>query len=275
MAGECATVKTTVCGLCTVLAGGGADTSALEDAAAAWEAACGSAAPDDCCQAPPPAALGCLGGQCVGCDYVCNMDCVCKKDPAGCDLPVCEEVECSAIEGSIAALLPGLSGCASAGDCMLFEYPICGSAGCFQRAVSKDADLTDLWDLAQQAQTAGCSGFTCGCGYGAMPVCLQAQCTLCPGPGCAPSCENLLATIKAEAALAKGCVSDADCMLLDSPICAEPGLGCYAIAVATTTPIQNNLGALLELYTTKGCPTADCDCDQPKAHCDGGSCISW
>lgn len=272
---ECGAVQTTICGLCTAPVNTSVDATALEAAAAEWETACGSAAPDDCCQAPTPASYGCKGGQCVGCEYTCNMDCVCKKDLAGCDLPECEADQCVTIESSIDALLPGVSGCTSAGECTLFEYPICGSAGCFQRAVNKEADISSLWELAEQGQTAGCSGFTCGCGYGTMPVCLGSECVLCPGPNCNPSCDTLLATIKAEAALAKACTDNWDCKLLDSPICGEPGLGCYAVAVATTTPLQKNLTALLDLYADLGCPTADCDCDEPVATCSDGQCISW
>lgn len=274
-ADDCGAVKTTICGLCTTPVNASGDATALETAATQWEETCGSAAPDDCCQGPVPASWGCQGGKCVGCAYTCNIDCQCKKDPNGCDLPECEDDQCGGIEASIEALLPAMSGCNSAGDCSLFEYPICGSAGCFQRAVNKDADFEALSALASQGQNAGCSGFTCGCGYGSMPVCLNAQCTLCPGPNCAPSCAALLETIKAEAALAKDCTKDTDCVLLDSPICAEPGLGCYAVSVALETPIQKNINALLTLYADLSCPTADCDCDEPVASCAAGKCVSW
>jgi hypothetical protein len=274
-ASECGAVTTTVCGLCTTPVNTGLDASGLQSAATSWEEACGSSAPDDCCQAPTPASYGCLGGECVGCDYTCDINCVCKKDPSGCDVPECDPDECSTIAASVDDLLPTLSGCTSAGECTLFEYPICGSAGCFQHAVNATADLAPLLALAKQGQAASCAGFTCGCGYGPMPVCLDGQCTLCPGPDCKPDCDTLLATIVAEAALAKYCKKDTDCKLLESPICAKSGLGCYAVAVAVDTPLQQNLSALLTLYSELKCPSADCDCPEPVASCNDDKCQSW
>ncbi|MBM4386961.1 MAG: hypothetical protein FJ088_04430, partial [Deltaproteobacteria bacterium] len=130
---------------------------------------------DETCECPAIdfVASGCYQGKCQPCGYICNMDCACKKDIFGCDLPECEEEDCFDVIGKIDSEIEKLKGCGGTFDCSLFEYPICGTAGCFQAAVSKQGDYSDLFELAEQATQLQCAGFTCGCGYAGMPICVD------------------------------------------------------------------------------------------------------
>ncbi len=90
--GECQWQSNVVCGVCFVPVNKTADLTELKAAEAAFSDAKCVLAPfiPTCCDVPPTAAtFGCSDGTCQPCEYVCNMDCECQKDPAGCDLEQC------------------------------------------------------------------------------------------------------------------------------------------------------------------------------------------
>ncbi|MBT9554405.1 MAG: hypothetical protein IV100_00195, partial [Myxococcales bacterium] len=275
---DCEWVTHPVCGQgCAVAVNATADQSALE---AAWQAfSSGGCVPDPivpaCCDlAPPQWGFGCDQGKCTPCSYQCALDCTCKKDAVGCDLPVCEDEGCPALVAAVEAEVGKSQNCQKTADCMRFEHPICGTIGCYQRAVARAADLTTLSALAQAAQDALCEPFHCGCGPVGEGVCQAGKCVLCPGPDCQTDCDALLGQLQAVVAENAACTNNALCVKVDTNLCAVPGLGCYAVGIAQGDGIQALTG-LLEQYSKLGCPTSDCDCAPPTdATCTAGKCTA-
>jgi hypothetical protein len=181
---------------------------------------------------------------------------------------------CSALVATAqSALVAAGAGCASPSACSAFEYPICGSIGCFQGAVRKDADLGPLDAAATAAGAAGCEPFHCGCGAppGA-PLCLGGTCRLCP-PDCGTDCGALETAFKAAAAdAAAGCVHDLDCQITSVNPCAlGPHLACHTLAWRSDPSIPLRL---LDGYLgAAGCPDDPCDCQHEGARCEAGVCV--
>jgi hypothetical protein len=207
----------------------------------------------------------------ASCEYVCNIDCECLTDGRGCDIPACAD-SCTQIEQNIDVLLTDAQACSVREDCQLFEFPICGSAGCFQEAAGTGADLTSISNLAQQAQEAGCPGFTCGCGYESDPICLTGRCRKCPGDCDAP-CEDLRAALVAETGPQRLCASDEECVAIDIPFCDIPELGCYG-TVYSRSRGGRALEGLIDAFSARGCSNIDCDCAPPPGppSCIDGVC---
>ena len=278
---DCEWVTHPVCGSgCAVAVNATADHTALE---AAWQAfSTAGCVPDpivpECCDlAPPMWGFGCAAGKCQPCNYKCALDCTCKKDASGCDLPECENTGCSALTQAVEDAVSANDGCATNGDCMRFEHPICGTIGCYQRAVSQNAPLAQLSTLAQAAQDAGCEPFHCGCGPEGEPLCVNGSCALCPGsPGCPTTCEELRAAIHEVAATGSACTSSTDCTMLFTPFCdAGKGLGCYALAVSGYVAVNAATG-LLKQFNDLKCGGDDCDCFGAEVPiCKDGACLPF
>lgn len=84
----------------------------------------------------------------------------------------------------------------------------------------------------------------------------------------------LLGQIQAVVAENATCTTDAQCVKIDTNLCAVPGLGCYAIGIAQGEGILPLTG-LLQQYTQLNCPTSDCDCAPPTgATCTAGECTA-
>jgi len=216
-------------------------------------------------------APGDVGGTGV-CPYVCVIDCQCKKASNGCDLPECESTECLSILAKISALKPKVQVCKAAVGCATFEFPLCGSAGCFQTPVAQDANLDELTGLAAQAMDAKCSSFSCGCDLPEPSFCLKGQCRQCP-PDCDGTCDELLgAIVQIATSAAAWCGTDADCTVLPTGLCPVAGLPCGGAPVnkyMKTTQLQ----ALLAQYAVP-CNAAMCKCAVPgPALCEKGKCV--
>ncbi len=261
---QCEWVTHPVCGSgCAVAVNATLDHTALE---AAWQAFSGAGCvPEEivpgCCDlAPPGWGFGCAEGKCTPCAYQCELNCECAKDASGCDLPECAATSCTSLTAAVDGLVDANAGCSVDADCMRFEHPICGSIGCYQRAISADAPLGALSTAAQAAQDAQCEPFHCGCDPKGEPLCAAGTCRLCPGdPGCPKTCEDLRSELEALAAAESSCDAQPQCTMLTTPFCSTgPGMGCQALAV--------NAGgieaakALLAEYAAKNCPADTCDC---------------
>jgi hypothetical protein len=209
----------------------------------------------------------------VECAYVCALDCVCKVDANGCDLPECAEGCDELVPAANAALSAAASGCGDPTGCGFYEYPICGTFGCFNGAVRESADLAALETAASAAGAAGCEPFHCGCGFpeGA-PVCLGETCRMCP-PDCGSDCEELEAAVTAFAKeAAAGCTADVDCEISTTGPCElGPFVSCHGLAWNTSAePVMTLIAGYMG---AGGCEFADCDCQATEAHCKGGYCV--
>lgn len=194
--------------------------------------------------------------------------------PGGALAPTDPPVACEELTGDIDAILAEHQTCGGPGECELFEYPICGSAGCYQRAVGDPASVPEeVWEIASIASALHCEPFHCGCGYAASPACLDGTCELCPGPGCALDCDALIALLVAEVELQTACTSDNDCGAVATPLCTVPELGCYQAAV-TWTGTWGIIPTLVQMITDQGCALADCDCQDQSTACVDGTCVS-
>ena len=191
------------------------------------------------------------------------------------------EATSSTCEGILAQantlLLDAGSGCDAPDSCVMFEFPICGTFGCFLGAIRKDtseADLATLNDTALEGLNGGCEPFHCGCGFpeGA-PVCLQSQCRMCPGD-CGDSCEDVKAALLAVAEpVATGCESDDDCAVLPvAPCDLSPAIQCHGLPHRVGADI-GAVKKLLNGMTEVGCETFECDCQLTEAICDAGTCV--
>jgi hypothetical protein len=207
----------------------------------------------------------------AACPYTCALDCVCKKDHKGCDVAECEAGDCAAILSKIDKLKPKLQACAAATGCEEFEYPICGSAGCFQMPVGKGADLSELNNLAGAAQAAKCSQFTCGCGPASPSYCLGGSCRQCP-PDCdAGTCDDKAAAIAQFVGASRWCASDKDCIVHATGLCPFAGMPCGGVALSQYAKVSQ-LDALLSA-TAVPCNVAMCKCAVPgPASCVAGKC---
>jgi hypothetical protein len=194
---------------------------------------------------------------------------------AGSTEPTCEGVLATAE----ALLASAGAGCGAPDSCVMFEFPICGSFGCFSGAMREDAPEEThaaLNDAALSGMNAGCEPFHCGCGFPeGTPVCLQAQCRMCPGD-CGDSCEDVEDAIQVAATkLALGCESDEDCAVLPvAPCDLGTAIQChglpYRVGVgADLGPVQK----LLEGAEEVGCSTFQCDCQLTESICSGGTCV--
>ncbi|MEZ4264770.1 MAG: hypothetical protein R3F39_00210 [Myxococcota bacterium] len=188
--------------------------------------------------------------------------------------PDAEVLICAELATSVeAALSTAASGCASPLDCALFEYPICGSFGCFTGAVRQDADLTTLSEVTASAGAAGCEPFHCGCDPPpGTPVCLGGSCALCP-PVCGTDCGALELAFRAAAAeSAAGCTKDSECQATTVAHCAlGPQLACHTLAWRTDPAAALKL---LDGYLgAAGCADVQCDCQFEGARCDAGTCV--
>ena len=255
-----------------------ASSAALQAAAQAYTAAGCEQFNLKCPCAPPTlTSYGCDAGSCVRCDYQCDLGCTCAKDARGCDLPSCVPEGCPAIEDGLDALAAPLQeGCIpTVKGCTHFEYPICGSFGCLQIPVLEDADTSALLELAVEGQQLGCPGISCGCGPPQPAVCLDGRCGMCP-PDCSGSCIELqVAADTVAGQLQRGCTEDSDCLLLESPFCNVPPLGCFATAINTIAN-TTSIDAIIASWDAQGCvaPVA-CNCTKPQlAVCEEGLCVA-
>ncbi|MBT9555192.1 MAG: hypothetical protein IV100_04140 [Myxococcales bacterium] len=277
---DCTGYSRPVCGAgCVVGVNATADLAALE---AAWlDFSAAGCVPEtiipDCCDLWPQWGFGCTAGTCTPCDYQCELDCTCKKDAAGCDIPECEPPSCAALTQAVDEAVKANDDCTEHADCQRFEHPICGSIGCYQRAVSTSAPMEQLSALALAAQEGGCEPFECGCDVQGEPLCVDGTCMLCPGgPGCPASCDELRASIHAVAATGGACKFSSDCAMLSTPFCAEgKGLGCNALAVSGPTAV-NAATTLLEQFADLKCAGDDCDCFPAEVPiCKDGACMPF
>lgn len=154
--------------------------------------------------------------------------------------------------------------------CEVFEYPICGSFGCFQAPIAKNADVSELASWVTQASAAQCAGFGCGCQPPTPAFCLKGQCQQCP-PDCDGTCDELKASLLTVAHAANWCGSDADCTVLNTALCPVGDLPCGGMLInkfAKTEPIQ----AVLSAYST-ACGPSTCKCKAPEPGlCIQGKC---
>ena len=213
-----------------------------------------------------------------GCAYVCNIDCPCKKDFDGCDLPECESSSCQQILTEANQLLADAAqGCTASSQCMMFDYPVCGTFGCFQGPVNTSLNLQPLNLIAQQGVEEQCSGFHCGCMLPDAPtVCLDQSCVSCENASACTDCNQLTTLIKEEAAFhAKGCESDEDCGLSIVDQCSMgPQIVCHGYAYNQSKGPGKVL-ELMSLFTSpeNECPWSQCDCESSAVHCNQGICV--
>ncbi len=202
----------------------------------------------------------------------CNLDCVCKTDYNGCPLQECESATCLDLMGQIAALKPKVTTCSADKGCQPFEFPICGSVGCFQLGVGAGNDLTELENLAGKAGAAQCSGFHCGCGPAAPTFCFKGQCQTCP-PNCDGTCDEKLAALLSVAKQAASfCGSDSDCTVVATGMCPVGGLPCGGIPANKYSKTEV-LSGLVAAYSAP-CGAAMCKCAVPgPAKCVQGHCV--
>ena len=90
---------------------------------------------------------------------------------------------CEGILAQVDVIVPDMQACETADECIVFEHPICQTGGCFQRAVNKSADLTELSELANKGGELQCEPFHCGCDPNFMADCVEGVCTVCDFPG--------------------------------------------------------------------------------------------
>ena len=180
---------------------------------------------------------------------------------------------CPQILAKIDALKPALSQCTNQAGCQNFEYPICGSFGCFQLPVAANADTTQLQSLSEQAAALSCEPFQCGCGEQLSPsLCLGGYCRSCP-PDCAGSCEDLTQALLTTAHNANVCASDKDCVVVSTGLCPVGDLPCGGLYVNTYTK-QETLQAVITAFS-QACGASTCKCAVPPTpSCVGGKCVA-
>jgi hypothetical protein len=180
---------------------------------------------------------------------------------------------CPQILAKIDALKPALSQCTKEAGCQNFEYPICGSFGCFQLPVAANADTTALQALSEQAAALSCEPFQCGCGEQLSPsLCLNGYCRSCP-PDCAGSCDDLTQALLTTAHNANYCASDKDCVVVSTGLCPVGDLPCGGLYVNTYTK-QETLQAVVTAFS-QACGASTCKCAVPDiASCVGGKCVA-
>lgn len=200
----------------------------------------------------------------------CSINCVCKKGWDGCPVQECESATCLDLFGKIDAEKAKLTPCAKPGGlCGTFEFPICGSMGCFQAPMGEGADTAAIGDLSTQAMKAQCSGFHCGCGPTPPALCLKGQCRQCP-PDCGGACEELGMAIQNLVETLNFCGKDQDCQVLTTGLCPLGKLPCGGAAVSTYADTAG-LKAATAAYLA--CGAAMCKCAAPKiATCVKGRC---
>ena len=185
----------------------------------------------------------------------------------------CEAIKAEADE----QLLAAGAGCGAADSCTWFEFPICGTFGCYSGAIRKDTpeeSLSALSAVGLEGLNAGCEPFHCGCGFPeGTPVCLADQCRMCPGD-CGESCDDISAAIEVFAAeVSTGCSSDNECeVLMVSPCDLGSAITCHGLphhVNADLGPIQK----LLDGAPSAGCEFFACDCQLSQAVCDAGTCV--
>ena len=213
-----------------------------------------------------------------GCAYICDIDCLCKKDFDGCDLPECESNSCQQILTEANQLLAdSAQGCTTSSQCMMFDYPVCGTFGCFQGPVNTSLNLQSLNLIAQQGVEGNCSGFHCGCMLPDAPtVCVDQSCVSCKDSSACTDCNELTTLIQQEAAFhAEGCESDEDCGLSIVDQCSMgPQNMCHRYAYNQSKGPGKVL-ELMSLFTSpeNECPWSQCDCESSAVHCDQGTCV--
>lgn len=277
--GQCTRIQSSICakgkGCQGLLVSSQADWSALLAKANDYGAA-GCTLIDDTCECPAPfdKGFGCASGQCVACEYACDMDCVCKKDAAGCDIPECEVDQCQTLLGQITSYAQANDDCTVSSGCAAFQHPICGTFGCFSIGVAAQTDLEPLTTWANEAQALACDDFTCGCIEFSMPACLDGTCRACP-PDCTGTCEGMKTAILEEAARLNTCQWTEECWDEVTAICNIPELPCgYSPVLAgENTDLLFNLS---EAYVDANCNEPDCGCPPPPdtLYCVEGTCTA-
>jgi hypothetical protein len=213
-----------------------------------------------------------------GCPYVCDIDCQCKKGFDGCDLPECESDNCLQIMTQANQVLAdAANGCVASSQCKMFEYPICGSFGCFQGPVNDTLDLLPLNLVAQQGVDELCSGFHCGCMLPEGPTaCFENSCISCDDSNVCSDCDKLTEMIVADSTFAaEGCTTDDDCEVAIVDHCSMgPHIACHGFAYNKAKGPGKVL-ELMNLFTKQenGCPWTQCDCEASSVQCDQGKCI--
>lgn len=202
----------------------------------------------------------------------CAINCICKKDKNGCPIPECEPSTCAELTGKLDAEIAKMQTCTAAKGCQVFEYPYCGSAGCYQKPIAAGSDVAKLEPIAEAATKAQCSSFSCGCAPPKPAFCLDGSCKQCP-PDCKGSCDDIKTAI---ATLAKQqasyCGKDEDCTVMVTGLCPFADLPCGGMALAKNAD-QTQLKALVEAYFP-ACGGGVCKCMPPKAAvCDKGKCV--
>ncbi len=182
------------------------------------------------------------------------------------------EATCTALLAQIDALGPALSACTPAAGCRTFEYPYCGSFGCFQTPLSAGADVSGLEALAHEASLAGCEGFHCGCQRVAPSFCLKGVCRQCP-PDCDGTCDELSAALLTVAHAGNWCGTDSDCAVVGTGLCPVGDLPCGGLLLngyADTTTVL----AVVAGYGA-ACGASTCKCAVPgPAVCVQGKCVA-
>jgi hypothetical protein len=267
--------------------------------------------PTDCSQ---PLPLGCNDGSwrctnnmCIAecetlpCTYECTMDCQCKVDDQGCEIPECAE-DCGDLAAEMELAQEELRGCDAADDtCSLVGNADCGVAGDCFLLLSSAADPEPLRQLRLRYAASQClGGEDCDCDEPeATAVCIGGQCRIegdascaeptdceglphdaCEGEWgcndelcaweCAADCSELGQAVADERATQAGCDEQDTCIATLNPLCGGVG-DCYYFH-----PADADLGALAGLetdYTDGECQTADCDCaEAPALDCIEGTC---
>lgn len=184
-----------------------------------------------------------------------------QTDTAG---PV--DASCAQLGQQIDMAKAKITACKPDQGCEVFEYPICGSAGCFQTPFAKDADVSELASWVNQASAAQCKGFNCGCNPPTPAFCLKGECRQCP-PDCDGTCDELKATLLTIAHAANWCSTDADCTVVNTALCPVGDLPCGGILVNKWAK-PDSLDAVLQAYGA-ACGPSTCKCKPPEP----GSCI--
>lgn len=207
------------------------------------------------------------------CPSTCPLACPCLKDGSGCVVPVCAPKSCAEVDTLMAQWLPKARPCSGATGCQSFEFPACGSAGCFQAPVGATSPAVAVIEqIAAAALALQCPKFGCGCAPPPPSFCFGGQCSFCP-PDCKGSCAELLDALVLLAKTQSFCGKSEDCQLLPTDLCAVAGLGCYHIALSKFADLKG-IQSLLAAHAQAKCPTADCDCATPsKASCQQGKCV--
>ncbi|MBM4344085.1 MAG: hypothetical protein FJ100_12020 [Deltaproteobacteria bacterium] len=221
--------------------------------------------PADGAPAPDGAAVDATCPQCL-------IDCVCKKDKNGCAIQQCETGNCLGLTGKLDAAIAKMQACSADKGCQVFEFPYCGSAGCYQKPIAADSDISQIEPIADAAMKSQCSGFSCGCEPPKPAFCLAGVCTQCLA-GCKGTCDEVKAAIlsltKQQASF---CVKDEHCTVMVTGLCPFGDLPCGGMAVNKYVD-QSQLQALVEAYA-QACGGGLCKCMPPKAAvCDKGKCV--